>query len=367
MSLYRRGRIWWCEFTGKGFKTLKESTRTAERTQAQEYHDRRAADLWRERRLGERPRLAFAEAAADWLEGHSKGKKSHADDRLMLGTLLELQIDGAAALPDWMDELTTKRMTAIRAALQAERKLAAATCNHYLGVLGGIWRYAHDRELVAAVPAIPTFKRRQKRSTARWTVLTPDQVGRFFGELPNHLLAITRFALATGLRDANVRGLTWANVDLAGRLARVWGDQAKGGALIPVPLNDGAVSVLRGCLGQDPTHVFTYPKIGKGGLVLWRRPITKRSNNTAWCKARERAGLPGLRFHDLRHTWATWHAQAGTPELVLQKLGGWQDLRMISAYTHLVGRGLHEHAEAIKLPEPTYNFPHSGESERSGY
>lgn len=362
MSLYKRGRIWWCEFTGKGFQTLKESTSTADRTAAQEYHDRRAAELWRIRRLGQRPRAAFADAAADWLEGHSKGKKSHADDRLLLATLLELQIDGAPALPDWLDELTTTRMTAVRGALRTERKLAPATCNHYLGVLAGIWRHAHERELVDAFPAIPTFKRQQKRSGARWTVLTPEQVGGLFAQLPEHLLAIARFAMATGLRDANVRGLKWENVDLGQRIARVWPDQAKGGALIAVPLNDAAVAVLRACLGQHPTHVFTYPKVGKGGLVLWRRPIGKRSNNTAWRAARDRAGLPGLRFHDLRHTWATWHAQAGTPELVLQKLGGWQDLRMVSAYAHLVASGLHEHAGAIKLPEPTYNFPHSGKS-----
>lgn len=365
MSLYKRGRIWWCEFTGKGFQTLKESTGSADRAAAQEYHDTRAAELWRVRRLGQRPRVAFADAAADWLEGHSKGKKSHADDRLLLAVLLGLQIDRAPALPTWLDELTTTRMTAIRSALRTGRGLAPLTCNHYLGVLAGIWRYAHRRELVDAMPAIPTFQRQQKRSGARWTVLTPDQVARLLGELPEHLLAIARFALATGLRDANVRGLTWANVDLAQRLARVWPDQAKGGALIAVPLNDGAVAVLQGCLGQHPTHVFTYPEVAKGGFVLWRRPIGKRSNNTAWRNARDRAGLPGLRFHDLRHTWASWHAQAGTPELVLQALGGWADLRMVSAYAHMAGRGLHEHAGAVTLPEPTYSFPHTGETEEA--
>ena len=60
--------------------------------------------------------------------------------------------------------------------------------------------------------------------------------------------------------------------------------------------------------------------------------------------------MPGLRWHDLRHTWATWHAQAGTPAIVLQALGGWKDARMVRTYTHLAAVDLLDHANAIRLP-----------------
>ena len=59
---------------------------------------------------------------------------------------------------------------------------------------------------------------------------------------------------------------------------------------------------------------------------------------------------PALRWHDLRHTWATWHAQAGTPAIVLQALGGWKDSRMVRTYTHLAAVDLLDHANAIRLP-----------------
>lgn len=350
MSLYKRGRIWWCEFTAKGFPKTQESTGTSDRQAAKEYHDRRAAELWRQRRLGDRPRVAFADAAADWLIGYSRHKKSHEDDKLHLTTMVALKRGDALMLPVWLDELTTSRMTAIRDQLRATRGLSAITLNKYLSVLSRIWHYAHERELVAAVPAIPTFKRRQKGTAKRFTVMTPEQAATFFGELPGHLLPMVRFALATGLRDSNVRGLLWENVDLGRRVARVWGEDAKAGELIPVPLSDDAVGVLQGCLGQHPTHVFTFAKIGKKGKVLWRRPITSGSNNTAFRNARERAGLPKLRWHDLRHTWATWHAQAGTPAIVLQALGGWKDARMVRTYTHLAATDLLDHANAIRLP-----------------
>ena len=62
-----------------------------------------------------------------------------------------------------------------------------------------MWKYAHLREKVAAVPAIPTFKRKQRGGGKKFAVLTPQQAATFFKELPGHLLAMVRFALSTGL------------------------------------------------------------------------------------------------------------------------------------------------------------------------
>ena len=48
-----------------------------------------------------------------------------------------------------------------------------------------------------------------------------------------------------------------------------------------------------------------------------------------------RAGITNFRWHDLRHTWASWHVQAGIPLHVLQELGGWQSVEMVKVYAHL--------------------------------
>lgn len=42
-----------------------------------------------------------------------------------------------------------------------------------------------------------------------------------------------------------------------------------------------------------------------------------------------------LLLHDLRHTFASWHAQDGTPPQVLKELGGWASLQMVDRYMHL--------------------------------
>lgn len=48
----------------------------------------------------------------------------------------------------------------------------------------------------------------------------------------------------------------------------------------------------------------------------------------------ERAGIEDFRFHDLRHTRASWLIQSGVPLSVLQEMGGWESIEMVRRYAH---------------------------------
>jgi len=85
-----------------------------------------------------------------------------------------------------------------------------------------------------------------------------------------------------------------------------------------------AVLVLRKQSGQHERFVFTY--FGKRIL---------KANTKAFRNALEKVGIDDCRWHDLRHTWASWHVQNDTPIHVLQELGGWSDIRMVQRYAHL--------------------------------
>ena len=91
-----------------------------------------------------------------------------------------------------------------------------------------------------------------------------------------------------------------------------------------LPLNDEALQILMRQVGKHPQRVFTF----RG------KPINS-ANTKAWQAARKRAGIEGFRWHDLRHTWATWQRQAGTPTHELQRLGGWRTGSMVERYAHL--------------------------------
>ena len=66
--------------------------------------------------------------------------------------------------------------------------------------------------------------------------------------------------------------------------------------------------------------------------------------------ALERAGIEDFRWHDLRHTWASWHVQNGTPLFALQELGGWETEKMVRRYAHLAAEHLAVYAERMKSP-----------------
>ena len=70
----------------------------------------------------------------------------------------------------------------------------------------------------------------------------------------------------------------------------------------------------------------------------------------AWYKALKSAKIEDFRWHDLRHTWASWHVQNGTPLNVLQELGGWESVEMVRRYAYLGVTHLAEYSEnGIKL------------------
>jgi integrase len=139
------------------------------------------------------------------------------------------------------------------------------------------------------------------------------------------------------LRAATVMGLQWQQVDVSRQLAWIHPDQAKARKAIPVPLNDEAVALVRKRVGKHPTHVFSY----RG------KPI-KQVSTKAWYQALKRAGIEDFRWHDLRHCWASWHVQNGTPLFALQELGGWQSAAMVRRYAHLAADHLAPYAQRLR-------------------
>jgi integrase len=164
----------------------------------------------------------------------------------------------------------------------------------------------------------------------------PCSPERLLAELPEHLADMAAFLLATGLRASNVTGLQWTQVDLARRVAWIHPDQAKARKAIPVPLNAEAVALVSKQVGKHLTHVFSF----RG------KPIIQVSTK-AWYAGLARAGIKDFLWHDLRHTWASWHVQSGTPLYALQELGGWASTEMVRRYAHLAADHLAPYAERL--------------------
>jgi len=152
----------------------------------------------------------------------------------------------------------------------------------------------------------------------RW--LNREEANKLISACSPHLAAIVRFSLATGCRAREITGLEWNRVDLERGTA--WLDHTKNGTPRGVPLNADAVAVLEGQVGKHPRYCFTYR----------RKRIRWELTNTAWHTAIRKAGISDFRFHDPRHTWASWHRQAGTSCDELKDLGGWKSRVMVDRY-----------------------------------
>lgn len=82
-------------------------------------------------------------------------------------------------------------------------------------------------------------------------------------------------------------------------------------------------------------------------MFSYRGTPTQRASTKAWYAALRRAGIEDFRWHDLRHTWASWHVQNGTPVYALQEMGGWASTEMVRRYAHLAADHLAPYVERL--------------------
>lgn len=321
MSLYKRpdSPNWWVKFspiTGE-LKPYQASTGTSSKRKAQQYHDKLSAERWEQDRLGVKPVRTWDEAASRWLE-ETTHKRTHQWDRSML-RWFEPYLSGKA-----LTEVNRELLEKIRAA--RGKAVRPGTVNRYLALLRAILRRARDDwEWLDRVPKVTMLRDK----AARIRSLTREEYWRLLDELPPHLRDMAVFSVATGLRQSNVTKLQWVQISLERSHLWIAADQHKNGHAHPVPLNAAAMAVLESRKGDHKTHVFTY----EGNPIV-------QVNTKAWRAALKRAGIEDFRWHDLRHTFATWHREAGTPTWELQRLGGWKSQEMVERYAHVAPDGL---------------------------
>ncbi|MDP2016953.1 site-specific integrase [Hydrogenophaga sp.] len=321
MTLYKRkdSPYYWVKFSPiKGeLKALMQSTGTANKRQAQQYHDKLQGERWEQDKLGVKPRRTWDEAAAKFLEETSH-KRTHEWDKSMLRWFYPHL--GGKDLVD-INRALLDQVRAVRA-----NGMAPATANRYMAVVRTILRRACiEWEWLDRVPKVGMMK----DSGGRLRSLTREEFSRLMAELPEHLADMAQFSVATGLRQANVTRLEWKQISLARQHLWVAALDHKNGRPHSVPLNEAAMQVLLRREGHHQTHVFTYEGNPIGQV-----------NTKAWRNALQRAGILDFRWHDLRHTFATWHREAGTPTHELQRLGGWKTQSMVERYAHVAPEGL---------------------------
>src|SRR3990167_708421 len=324
MALRKKNGFWWVDITYFG-KRIRKSTKTKVKLDAQRFHDQILEELWKTKKTNVIPRKTWVDAVVRWMD-ESSHKRSLETDKIHLA---------------WLDHyLRTKLLQDITeevieyvAIAKEQTGVKPSSVNRVLELIRAILNRAYKEwRWIDSVPNIRMRKFENKR--LRW--LTKHEAERLLQELPLHLKNMMAFTLATGLRESNVTRLQWSEVDLNNNHAMIHPDQSKTKRAIPVPLNSLAKEIIERQKGKNKTYVFTYNG----------RPVT-RCNNHAWIKALKRAKIKDFRWHDLRHTWASWHVQNGTSLHELQQLGGWSEYDTVLRYAHLSSDHLQKAAERV--------------------
>jgi integrase len=264
-----------------------------------------------------------------------------------------------AATP--LTAITARRIAEYRAARgvttsKLRKVLSPATINRECQVLRGALNLAKEWEEIASVP---TFKMEKERTRERY--LTEDEIARLLeactASRSRLLLPLVTVALHTGLRKAELFGLTWERVDFARGVIPL-GKRTKSGKSRDVPINQAVYTVLAP-FRSDAGGVDARGRV-------WRKddggPLKAKSIDTAFAFAVDRAKLlpnddgEPVVFHSLRHTFASHYVMRGGRLEDLQVILGHASIRTTEIYRHLAPdhlKGATAILDGLGTPKPS--------------
>ncbi|MGP0021304.1 MAG: tyrosine-type recombinase/integrase [Candidatus Sulfotelmatobacter sp.] len=269
-----------------------------------------------------------------------------------------------------LKSITAKRITEYRA-WRAEQNIGPATLNAELGILRRIMKRARIWARVA------DDIRPLKEPSSIGRVLTEDEKQRLLKmaalrpEWETAYLAAI-LCLNTTARGCELKGLQWSDVDLFARTLTIRRSKTAAGERA-IPLTDVAVSALgrlrlraEGFGTVEPSHfVFAafVPKFTFSGKRVVDYNVTGfdpkrhvKSWRTAWRTLTKKAGLPGFRFHDLRHCAITQLAENGTSDSTIMAIAGHVSRRMLERYSHVRMEAKRTAMEALAVSTKTAGY-----------
>lgn len=246
----------------------------------------------------------------------------------------------------------------------AKRMLQPKTVNKVMGVLRTLLNFAIRRDLLHSSPM--TGLQALKTPQRRLDYLSESEISQVLNharfEVYNPVIVT---AINTGMRLGEILGLCWDSIrwesetiEVSRSLSRLkLNERTKTSMIRHIPMNDVMNSLLAEQLRKqtDPKYVFT----DEGG---------KPFNPDHFCKRifhplLEKAGVKKIRFHDLRHTFASQFMMRGGNIYDLQKILGHSSVTMTQIYAHLSPQHLKKAIQIVNFKADDEGLPHSCHSD----
>jgi len=324
-------KVFWIRYVDASGRYRREKAGTL--SVAQKLLTKRRGEALAGRKLPETLRrrvVLFSEIAEDALTYSRAHKRSARDDESRMKRLKEWFGSREA------ESLGGAEMEERLSDVAAAETWAASTFNHYRSVLMLTYREAKRAGKVSCNPARDIRHRREDNSRVRWLSRGKDgEYQRLVKAIPTEHLAEFVFAVNTGLRLSSQYSATYAMIDWTRNVLDV--PRTKNDEPVHVPLNSEALAAIRSLPPYRGRQ-----SVGPLFLSL-RSPGKAVKSNDHWFKpALKAAGISDFKWHDLRHTFASWLVQDGVPLDRVSKLLGHKSLAMTMRYAHLAPNQLHE-------------------------
>lgn len=208
------------------------------------------------------------------------------------------------------------------------RKIGTSTANRYVTALGHVFTIAvNEWELIENNPVRKVSKLKEPRGRVRF--LSDEERAKLLqackeSENP-FLYTITVLALSTGARKNEILTLRWEDIDFKRGLITI--HYTKNGERRSLPLKGYALELVQGhSKVRSLKNDYVFPSLKSG------HPIDIR---TAWENAVKKAEITDFKFHDLRHSAASYLAMNGASLAEIAEVLGHKTLQMVKRYAHL--------------------------------
>ncbi|MEM6940219.1 MAG: tyrosine-type recombinase/integrase [Pseudomonadota bacterium] len=321
-SVYKRGNTYWVRFQWRG-QEIRKSARTSSKREAREYLAELQAQ-YRRLDLGGKPRITFDQAAVQFIEEEVSAKK--------LSTIGYYQKSVKALAKEfsgmYLDDITRSKIAKFEAA--KSRKLSPAMVKHYRTALSGIFKVAIRHDQVSENPCRDLDP--IKINNARHRYLTPKEWKAVREGLREPIRSIAEMSVLRGMRLGEILDLRWRDVNKTQDLITL--RHTKNNAPRVIPL-EGARQVI-----EAQPRVSDYVFTNRAGNRFSVADVSKQFR-----LAVGKLDVEPLRFHDLRHTFASWYVQRGGDMYKLQLILGHKGPAMTQRYAHLRVDDLREAAQ----------------------
>lgn len=320
---------WHYDFTVNGHR-FRGSCQTDDKPTAQAVEAALRRDILLGTLTNKKPRITLDEACGRYWIEHAHDKSNAATVKIQIKRLLERLGKGThlddlsnAAVADYVARRRGDRDPRHK---KKVRLISPATVNRELTLLRSILIMARDK-WDHEVASINWKAHWMLEPEPRERTLRVDELERLLQECAGHLRPAVEFSLLTGVRLSNCISLDWSQVDLQAREIHFRIKSRRPGRKPHiVPISEPCLLLLARLEPQGRGPVFTRERRGR------RVPI--KTWRTAWAGALRRAGIEDFRWHDLRHTAATWMIRSGVPLDVVQQILGHQSIQTTMRYAH---------------------------------